>query len=99
MPFVAPSFCEERSRAIILKMKYFVYILQSQKDKSHYTGMTENVEKRLIEHNAGSGHYSNSKKPFSLIWFCAFNDKKIALAFEKYLKQGSGFAFARKHLI
>ncbi|MDP3726400.1 MAG: GIY-YIG nuclease family protein [bacterium] len=79
-------------------MKYFVYILQSQKDKSYYTGMTEDVQKRLEEHNGGGSRYSSSKKPFTLIWFCAFNDKNKALSFEKYLKQGSGFAFARKHL-
>ena len=80
-------------------MKYFVYILQSQKDKSYYTGITENVQKRLEEHNNSSGRYSSSKKPFELIWFCAFGNKDKALAFEKYLKQGSGFAFARKHLV
>ncbi|MEK7659534.1 MAG: GIY-YIG nuclease family protein [Patescibacteria group bacterium] len=43
--------------------------------------------------------YTRSKAPFELVWYCAFKDKKKALGFEKYLKQGSGFAFARKRLI
>ncbi|MBM3256930.1 MAG: GIY-YIG nuclease family protein [Candidatus Liptonbacteria bacterium] len=75
-----------------------VYILKSLKDGSYYTGCTENVQKRLIEHNAGSSPYSSTKAPFELVWHCAFQDKSKALAFEKYLKQGSGFAFAKKHL-
>ncbi len=78
---------------------YFVYILQSKKDESFYVGSTEDVRKRLAEHNAGKAKYSSTKRPYALKWFCAFPDKARALAFEKYLKQGSGFAFARKHLL
>lgn len=88
----------ERSRAIIYSM-HFVYILKSVKDGSYYTGYTEYIQKRLVEHNTGSSKYSNTKAPFELVWHCAFQDKSKALIFEKYLKQGSGFAFARKHLV
>ncbi|TSC83471.1 MAG: excinuclease ABC subunit C domain-containing protein [Parcubacteria group bacterium Gr01-1014_17] len=78
---------------------YFVYILQSAQDVSYYTGSTEDIEKRLAEHNSGMSKYSRTKRPFKLIWYCAFRDKLKALAFEKYLKHGSGFAFARKHFV
>lgn len=78
---------------------YYVYILQSRKDKSYYTGFTENLKQRLKEHNYGTADYSKSKTPFELIWFCTFKDKKKAPDFEKYLKQGSGFAFAKKRLV
>ncbi len=78
---------------------YFVYILQSKKDLSLYVGSTENVKKRFAEHNDGKSKYSNSKRPYTLKWFCAFATKSQALTFEKYLKQGSGHAFARKHLV
>lgn len=78
---------------------YFVYILESQVDKSLYVGSTQNVKERLMEHNEGKAKYSGSKRPFVLKWFCAFPDKKLALKFERYLKHGSGFAFARKHLL
>jgi predicted GIY-YIG superfamily endonuclease len=38
------------------------------------------------------------KRPWKLVWYCVFTTKKQAIDFEMYLKQGSGFAFARKHL-
>jgi putative endonuclease len=78
---------------------HYVYILKSQKDNSLYIGSTENVKNRLKEHNRGESTYSKTKKPFSLVWFCIFPNKQKALAFEKYLKHGSGHAFTKKHLI
>ena len=78
---------------------HIVYILQSQKDKSYYTGYTTDLENRLKEHDAGEGPYTSSKRPFRLIWHCVFEDKIKAIHFEKYLKSGSGFAFARKRLV
>ena len=78
---------------------HFVYILQSQKDKSLYFGITENIKQRLTDHNSGKAKYSSSKRPYTLKWFCGFPNKQLALRFERYLKQGSGFAFARKHLL
>ena len=78
---------------------FYVYILRSQRDKSSYVGITENIQKRLLEHNTGSAKYSSGKKPFILVWFCGFREETKAQLFEKYLKQGSGHAFARKHLL
>jgi predicted GIY-YIG superfamily endonuclease len=78
---------------------YYVYLLQSTRDGSTYVGCTENVKSRLAEHNNGKATYSRSKRPFKLKWFCSFSEKIKALAFEKYLKQGSGHAFAKKHLL
>ena len=77
----------------------FVYILQSQVDGSLYIGSTQNVKQRVAEHNRGEAKYSSSKSPYILKWFCAFPNKQQALAFEKYLKHGSGLAFTKKHLI
>lgn len=78
---------------------YKVYISRSSRDNSYYTGMMENLEKRLREHNTGNSKYSGSKAPYNLVWYCAFEDKTKALDFEKYLKHGSGHAFARKCLV
>lgn len=78
---------------------HFVYILQSEKEKSLYVGSTENIKQRVAEHNSGKTKYSSTKRPYILKWFCGFPNKSLALKFEKYLKQGSGFAFARKHLL
>ena len=81
-----------------LSMNY-VYILQSKKDSSFYIGSTQNLKKRFDEHNSGQAKYSSTKAPFIIKWYCAFPNKIQALDFEKYLKQGSGFAFARKRLV
>ena len=78
---------------------YYVYIIQSKKDKSYYTGLTENLKRRLTEHNQGSVRFTLSKRPYMLVWYSAFLSKEKALEFEKYLKVGSGFAFARKRLL
>ena len=76
-----------------------VYILQSLADGSYYVGVTDDVDKRLFEHNNKSSRYTSSKAPFELIWHCVFKDKTKALQFERYLKSGSGFAFRNKRLI
>ena len=78
---------------------YFVYLLQSKKDSSFYTGFSEEVGERLKDHNSGNAAFTSTKAPYELVWYCCFKDKKKALAFEKYLKSGSGFAFRNKHLI
>jgi len=78
------------------KYMFYVYIFQSEKDGSYYTGITTNLKKRLKYHNSGNQKYTRTKIPYKLKWFCVFPDKKKALAFEKYLKSGSGIAFSRK---
>ncbi|NOY35873.1 MAG: GIY-YIG nuclease family protein [bacterium] len=78
---------------------HYVYILKSEKDGSYYKGITQNLKIRIQNHNNGSAEYSSSKKPYKLVWYCAFPKKEDALRFEKYLKHGSGHAFAKKHLI
>lgn len=78
---------------------YFVYILKSQKDSSYYKGVTADLEKRLEQHNSLKNRYSSNKQPFEIVWYCSFRDKMKAYHFERYLKSGSGFAFAKKRLI
>lgn len=78
---------------------FYVYIIQSV-DFSHqfYTGFTENIENRLKEHNSGKSIHTNKFKPWKMVYYCVFNDKKKALDFEKYLKTASGVAFRNKRL-
>ncbi len=78
---------------------YYVYILKSLKDNSHYTGLTEDLKKRLEKHNRKEVRYSSTKAPYKLIWYAAFLNKHKAAEFERYLKQGSGYALARKRLV
>jgi len=78
---------------------YYVYILKSETDASRYVGVSQNLQRRLLEHNNVTAKYSRSKRPYKLIWYSVFSMKKKAYAFEKYLKSSSGYAFTKKHLI
>ncbi|MBP9694962.1 MAG: GIY-YIG nuclease family protein [Candidatus Magasanikbacteria bacterium] len=78
---------------------YYVYILRSKKDQSCYIGSTENLKRRLQEHNSGNANFTSHHMPYVLAWYCVFHEKNKAIEFERYLKQGSGFAFTKKRLI
>jgi len=77
---------------------YFVYILKCS-DKKPYTGCTKDINKRLIRHNSGHIPATVGRLPVKLITYTVFENKYKAFEFEKYLKSGSGRAFANKHLI
>ena len=78
---------------------YYVYIIQSLKNQIFYTGITSDLRKRLAKHNKGASPHTKKNKPYKLVWYCAFLSKKKALEFERYLKSGSGIAFARKRFL
>ena len=64
-----------------------------------YIGFTENIKRRLEEHNAGLSTYTNRYKPWEVVSYTAFNNLAKAEDYERYLKRGSGFAFLKKHLL
>jgi predicted GIY-YIG superfamily endonuclease len=78
-------------------MKY-VYILESLESEHFYVGVADDVSARLIKHNAGEVPHTSKYRPWRVKTYVAFTDAKRALAFEKYLKSGSGRAFAKKRL-
>jgi len=79
---------------------FYVYVIQSiDCPEQFYTGFSENLVGRLEEHNSGQSVHTNKFRPWRVVYYCAFNDKKKALAYEKYLKTGSGIAFRNKRLI
>ena len=78
---------------------FYVYILSSIAAPSrHYTGFTENLEARVKKHNSGGVSFTSKYMPWRLETYVTFTDRKKAIAFEKYLKSGSGRAFAKKRL-
>ncbi|MGE3622627.1 MAG: GIY-YIG nuclease family protein [Bdellovibrionales bacterium] len=79
-------------------MKY-VYIIQSLPYPEHfYTGITDNLRRRLDEHNTGKLPNTARYRPWKMKTYIAYDDEKQAFAFEKYLKSASGRAFAKKRL-
>jgi predicted GIY-YIG superfamily endonuclease len=78
--------------------KRIVYIIRSDADASrHYVGLTNDVRSRLEWHNHGPGGHTTSHRPWSLVVTIEFPTERQAVRFERYLKSGSGRAFARRH--
>jgi len=78
---------------------HYVYILRSvENPKQIYIGSTNDLRKRLAQHNAGKSIHTNKFKPWIIETYFAFSTLEIAENFEKYLKTGSGRAFAARHL-
>ena len=79
-------------------MKY-VYILQSLTDSERfYTGNTGDLKARLSAHNSGTVIHTAKYRPWRIKTYVAFTDESRGLAFERYLKSGSGRAFAKARL-
>lgn len=72
------------------KLKHCVYILQSQKDKKLYIGLTTNLKQRLTDHFKGKSFATKSRRPFRLIYCEYFYSKHDAYRREKYLKTTVG---------
>jgi putative endonuclease len=70
--------------------EYFVYILKCN-DKSYYTGITNNLNLRLAQHQSGfdKESYTFSRRPIELVFYLSFNDVNQAISFEKQLKRWS----------
>lgn len=76
---------------------HYVYILASEAEAGRfYVGHTTDLGQRLEDHNSGKSVHTAKYVPWRLQTYVAFSDKKAA-AFERYLKSGSGRAFAKKH--
>jgi predicted GIY-YIG superfamily endonuclease len=78
---------------------YYVYLIESvSTEDQRYVGMTDDLRQRLREHNAGESSHTSRFRPWKLATYIAFTDRAKAEASERYLKSGSGHAFARKRL-
>jgi putative endonuclease len=79
---------------------HYVYLLQSEAlPGRHYVGFTHNLKVRFASHNAGQNTSTVSGRPWLLASYFAFADEKKAIAFEKYLKSGSGRTFLKRPLV
>jgi len=84
--------------SVIAVTMWFVYILKCV-DNSYYTGCTSDLDDRINRHLKRENTYTKDRLPVILIYYSAFLDKYKAYEFEKYLKSGSGKAFARKRFL
>jgi len=78
---------------------FYVYLIKSEKfPEQRYIGFTADLKQRIKDHNAGFSKHTDKYKPWKLVTYLAFSSEKSAVEFEKYLKGGSGGAFANKRL-
>ena len=79
--------------------KRIVYVLKSETDPAqYYTGLTSCLPARLDAHNSGQCPHTASGKPWIIDLIVEFAHEPRMVAFERYLKSGSGGAFAKRHL-
>jgi putative endonuclease len=79
--------------------KRFVYVLKNnERLAQYYTGVTSDVTRRTVEHNAGNCAHTAKYRPWCVDLVIEFPDEGRAATLERYLKSGSGVAFAQRHL-
>jgi predicted GIY-YIG superfamily endonuclease len=82
----------------VTEPKRFVDILKSiKRAATYYVGVTSDLERPLEAHNAGLSPHTTEARPWRRLVVIEFDEELPAMAFEKYLKTGSGREFARRH--
>jgi putative endonuclease len=83
---------------VLREERRFVYVLRSVSNPNrHYVGTTSDVHDRLRWHNEGPSGFTVRHRPWALAVALEFTAEREAVAFERYLKSGSGRAFAKRH--
>ena len=77
---------------------FYVYVLKSEKDSKLYVGHTDDLKRRLIEHNSGKTKATKFRKPFNLIYYEACNILNDAVKREHSLKTGFGRRYLKNRL-
>ena len=78
-------------------MFYTCIIRSINHPSQRYIGSTSDLRKRLAKHNAGEVPHTSKFKPWRIQTAIAFDNKEKAVAFEDYLKTGSGREFSKRH--
>ena len=76
---------------------YYVYLLQL-KNNTVYTGRTDDLKRRVLEHNQGKVSSTRNKLPMIVLYYEAYCNKQDAINRERYLKIGDGRRTIRKQL-
>ena len=80
--------------------EYYTYIVKSLKDGKRYTGITSNIERRVVEHNRGSSSTPSTKHsgPFVLVYKETHPDMISARKREKFFKSGAGREWIKNNI-
>lgn len=77
---------------------FYTYVLKSLKDNKLYIGFSEDLKKRLAEHNKGLVEATQSRRPLKIVYYEACVDKKKAVEREKVLKTGFGRLYLKRRI-
>ena len=78
---------------------HYIYLLKSLKDDELYTGYTNNLERRVEQHNKGQVVSTKSRKPFELVYSESYKSEEDARSRERNLKLRSrAFAQLKKRI-
>jgi putative endonuclease len=77
---------------------FYTYVLKSTIHNYYYKGHCQDLEKRILQHNAGMTESIRPYIPFELVYFETFITEIEAVAREKYFKSAAGRRFLKKKL-
>jgi len=77
---------------------HYRYVLQSLRDGGLYTGCTNDIERRIKEHNNGGQFSTKFRLPFRLVYYEGCLSKEDAIAREEYLKSGRGKKYIKNRI-
>ena len=69
---------------------YSTYVLQSISTGRYYIGYTNNLPRRMIEHNSNNTPSLRNKGPYKLIYHESYEEKHLAIARERQIKAYKG---------
>ncbi len=78
---------------------WYVYVLTSKQDSKMYGGSSNDLKRRLQEHEDGQCKSTRFRRPLELEAYVAVKEESIARNLENYFKTGSGIATIRKRIL
>ncbi|MEJ5261160.1 MAG: GIY-YIG nuclease family protein [Ignavibacterium sp.] len=83
-------------RSIIAVLKYYLYILKSEIQEKYYTGISNNVERRLEFHNTLEKGFTSRYRPWKIVYKKEFGSKEEARRYERKIKSWKSKAMIEK---
>ena len=99
IPLSPPTYAKASVGKPSERMMWYVYILKSEDDSNLYIGSTNDLRRRVHQHNSAQVSSTKGRGPFTLEAYIAVKDKIKAIELEQYLKSGSGKAILRKRIL
>jgi len=78
---------------------YYIYVIKSLSHDNRYVGSTDDIDRRVKEHNKGKCRYTKGRMPWALVYKEDYDSRSEAMKREKFLKSGKGREFLDKMVI